>query len=52
MAGMFLKYVTRTTEVGVQVGGMLHGVVFLGYVLVAPAVAVTRRGRPAGRCSR
>lgn len=48
LAGMVLKYVTRTTEVGVQVFGMLHGVVFIGYVLVTLAVAVDQqwsRGR-------
>ena len=48
LSGMFLKYVTRTTEVGVQVFGMLHGVVFIGYVLVTLAVAVDQqwsRGR-------
>lgn len=43
LAGMFLKYVTRTTEVGVQVGGMLHGVAFVAYVLSALAVAVDGR---------
>jgi integral membrane protein len=48
LSGMFLKYVTRTTELGVQVFGMLHGVVFIGYVLVTLAVAVDQqwsRGR-------
>ena len=48
LTGMFLKYVTGTTEVGVQVFGMLHGVVFIGYVLVTVAVAVDQqwsRGR-------
>jgi integral membrane protein len=43
LSGMFLKYVTRTTEVGVQVFGMLHGVVFIGYVLVTPGVAVDQQ---------
>ena len=43
LAGMFLKYVTETTEVGVQVFGMLHGVVFIGYVLVTLAVAVDQQ---------
>lgn len=46
LTGMFLKYVTRTTEVGVQVGGMLHGVVFLAYVLSAIALAVDARWSP------
>lgn len=40
LAGMFLKYVTETTEVGVQVGGMLHGVVFVAYCVTTVVVAV------------
>lgn len=43
LAGMFLKYVTETTEVGVRVFGMLHGIVFIGYVLVTLAVTVDQR---------
>ncbi len=43
LVGMVLKYVTATTEVGVQVFGMLHGVVFLGYVLTTVVVAVDQR---------
>lgn len=46
LAGMFLKYVTGTTEVGVQIFGMLHGVVFIGYVLTTLAVAVDQRWSP------
>jgi integral membrane protein len=34
LAGMFLKWVLRTTEVGVQLAGPVHGAVFLAYVLV------------------
>jgi integral membrane protein len=30
---MFLKYVTETTELGVQVFGMVHGLVFIAYCL-------------------
>ncbi len=48
LTGMFLKYVTETTELGVRVFGMAHGVVFIGYVLVTLAVAVDQqwsRGR-------
>ena len=33
LTGMFLKYVTETTELGVQVFGMVHGVVFIAYCL-------------------
>lgn len=46
LTGMFLKYVTETTELGVRVGGMLHGVVFVAYVLTALAVAVDARWSP------
>jgi integral membrane protein len=37
LVGMFLKYVTETTELGVQVFGMVHGVVFITYCLVTVA---------------
>ena len=40
---MFLKYVTETTELGVQVFGMVHGVVFIAYGLVTILVAVDQR---------
>lgn len=43
LSGMFLKYVTDTTELGVRVFGMLHGVVFIGYCLTTVVVAVDRR---------
>ena len=33
-AGMFVKWVLRTSEVGVQVFGPVHGAVFIAYVLV------------------
>ncbi|WP_461024142.1 DUF3817 domain-containing protein [Thalassiella azotivora] len=39
LVGMFFKHVTRTTEVGVQVFGALHGGAFLAYVLVVLLVA-------------
>ena len=48
LTGMFLKYVTGTTELGVRVFGMLHGVVFVAYVVAAVVVAVDQRW-PAGR---
>lgn len=35
LAGMFLKWVTRTTELGVQVAGPIHGVLFIGYGILA-----------------
>ena len=43
LSGMFLKYVTGTTELGVQVFGMVHGVVFIGYCLVTLLVAIDQR---------
>ncbi len=43
LTGMFLKYVTETTEVGVQVFGMLHGVVFVAYCVTTVVVAVDQR---------
>lgn len=43
LMGMFAKYVTDTTELGVGVGGMLHGVVFIGYVLTTIVVATDAR---------
>ncbi|MEQ4498378.1 DUF3817 domain-containing protein [Nocardioides kribbensis] len=43
LSGMFLKYVTETTELGVRIGGMLHGVVFIAYCLTAVVVGVDQR---------
>ena len=43
LAGMFLKYVTQTTELGVRVFGMAHGVVFIAYCLTTIVVAVDQR---------
>jgi integral membrane protein len=43
LTGMFLKYVTETTELGVQVFGMVHGVVFIAYGLVTLVVGVDQR---------
>ena len=43
LIGMFLKYVTSTTELGVRVFGMLHGVVFIAYCLTTVLVAVDQR---------
>ncbi len=35
LAGMFVKWVLRTSELGVQVAGPVHGAVFIAYVVVA-----------------
>lgn len=43
LTGMFLKYVTDTTELGVKIGGMIHGVVFIAYCLVTVLVGVDAR---------
>ena len=50
LTGMFLKYVTETTELGVRVFGMLHGVVFVAYGVVTLVVAVA--SDPAGPLER
>ena len=34
LAGMFVKWVLRTSEVGVQLAGPVHGAVFVVYVAV------------------
>lgn len=43
LIGMFLKYVTQTTELGVQIFGMVHGVVFISYCLTTVLVGVDQR---------
>ncbi len=46
LSGMVLKYLTETTELGVQVFGMVHGVVFIAYVLTALVVWVDQSWSP------
>lgn len=43
LSGMFLKYVTQTTELGVQVFGMVHGVVFIAYCLATVLLWVDQK---------
>jgi integral membrane protein len=43
LTGMFLKYVTDTTELGVRVFGMVHGVAFVAYCVTTVVVAVDQR---------
>lgn len=43
LAGMFLKYVTSTTDVGVSIFGALHGGMFLIYLVIALVTAVRLR---------
>lgn len=46
LAGMFLKYVTRTTDLGVSIGGAAHGFVFLAYCAATLLIAVDERWSP------
>jgi integral membrane protein len=39
LAGMYVKYVPGTSELGVQVFGPVHGAVFVAYVLLALVAA-------------
>ncbi|OFT97045.1 DUF3817 domain-containing protein [Brevibacterium sp. HMSC22B09] len=41
--GMVLKYGTQTTELGVRIGGGVHGFVFLAYCVVTVLVATSER---------
>lgn len=43
LLGMVLKYVTKTTELGVKVFGLAHGVVFIAYYLVTLLLWVNQR---------
>jgi len=38
LAGMFFKWVLRTTELGVEIAGPVHGALFIGYGLTALAL--------------
>jgi integral membrane protein len=41
--GMLLKYAVRTTDVGVSIGGAVHGFVFLAFVVGALVIALNQR---------
>lgn len=43
LIGMFLKYVTDTTERGVELFGPIHGVAFIVYALVTLVAGIKRR---------
>ncbi|WP_114853474.1 DUF3817 domain-containing protein [Brachybacterium sp. YJGR34] len=45
LVGMFLKYVTGTTEAGVWLFGRLHGGAFMVYVAVTIVAAISLRWR-------
>jgi integral membrane protein len=46
LAGMFVKWVLKTSEVGVQVFGPVHGGIFVAYVLVALVASRVLRWSP------
>ncbi len=43
LIGMFLKYVTKTTEMGVTIFGPLHGFVFIAYIVITVLAMVSLR---------
>ncbi|PPF43170.1 hypothetical protein C5B85_14575 [Pseudoclavibacter sp. AY1F1] len=43
LTGMFLKYVTQTTDLLVSVGGSLHGAMFMVYLVVTAFVGINQR---------
>ncbi|ARC56257.1 hypothetical protein AS850_04100 [Frondihabitans sp. 762G35] len=43
IVGMLLKYVVRAGDVGVRVGGSIHGFVFLLFLVAVAVVAVNQR---------
>ncbi len=43
LLGMVLKYVTRTTDLGVKIFGLAHGVVFIAFCLVTVLLWVNQR---------
>lgn len=43
LAGMYLKHVTHTTEMGVWLFGRLHGALFIAYLLATVWVARAER---------
>lgn len=43
LLGMFLKYVTRTTEVMVTIGGGIHGFMFIVFCFVTVFVGVSQK---------
>lgn len=43
IVGMLLKYAVQTTDVGVSIGGGVHGFVFLAFVAGAAVIALNQR---------
>ena len=46
LAGMYVKYVPETTELGVKVFGPIHGGIFVAYVVVALVASRVLRWSP------
>jgi integral membrane protein len=46
LAGMYVKYVPETTELGVKIFGPIHGGIFIAYVVVALITARVLRWSP------
>jgi integral membrane protein len=46
LAGMYVKYVPQTSEIGVQVFGPIHGGIFVVYVVVALVASRVLRWSP------
>ena len=46
LAGMYVKYVPETSELGVQIFGPVHGGIFAAYVVVALLAARALRWTP------
>src|SRR3954464_3951004 len=46
LAGMYVKYVPETTELGVKIFGPIHGGIFVAYVVIALITARTLRWSP------
>lgn len=43
LLGMFLKYVTKTTDVMVSIGGGIHGFMFIAYCFVTVFVGLSQK---------
>lgn len=41
--GMILKYVTHTTEIGVRIGGGIHGFIFICFVIAVIGVGTSQQ---------
>jgi len=46
LAGMYVKWVLKTSEVGVHVFGPIHGAIFVAYVVVALTASRVLRWSP------